>query len=141
MSATHPVDDENDLGRRVVYIGHDLMDEGAYNALLEASVRRRRIPDRFEVRGENAERRWISNGCGSCRVMHDDLALDLRRVSERPVPARFKFTRHQPVRGVGGIVLPESPVGVIARRFEVATERIAHLIPSFPGFLGSSGCR
>jgi hypothetical protein len=26
------VDDENDLGRRVVDIGHDLMDEGAYNA-------------------------------------------------------------------------------------------------------------
>src|SRR5205085_503668 len=25
VSATHPVDDENDLGRRVVYIGHDLM--------------------------------------------------------------------------------------------------------------------
>jgi len=43
------VDDENDLGRRVVDIGHDLMDEGAYNALLEASIRCRRIPDRFEV--------------------------------------------------------------------------------------------
>src|SRR4051794_29480459 len=56
VSATHPVDDENDLGRRVVYIGHDLMDEGAYNALLEASIRRRRIPDRFEVRGQYAER-------------------------------------------------------------------------------------
>jgi len=47
--------------------------------------------------------------------MHGDLALDLRRMSERPVPARFKLTRHQPVRGVRGIVLPESPVGGIAR--------------------------
>src|SRR5260221_12420179 len=46
--ATHPVDDENELGRRLVDIGHNLMDEGAYNALLEASIRRRRIPDRFE---------------------------------------------------------------------------------------------
>src|SRR6202011_1224185 len=64
VSAAPPVDDENDLGRRVVDIGHDLMDEGAYNALLEASICRRRIPDRFEVRGENAERSWISNGCG-----------------------------------------------------------------------------
>src|ERR1700761_5380295 len=116
------------------------MDEGTYNALLEASIRRRRIPDRFEVRGENAERRWISNGCGSCRVMHGDLALDLRRVSERPVPARFKFTRHQPVRGVGGIVLPEGSVGGIARRFQIATECIAHLILPFFGFLGRSGC-
>jgi hypothetical protein len=32
VSATHPVDDENDFRRRVVDIGHDLMDEGAYNA-------------------------------------------------------------------------------------------------------------
>ena len=72
--------------------------------------------------------------------MHGDLALDLRRVSERPVPARFKLTRHQPVRGVSGIVLPESPVGGIARRFQIATESIAHLIPSFSGFLGGSGC-
>src|SRR3984957_15463690 len=141
VGATHPVDDENDLRGRVVDIGHDLMDEGAYNALLEASIRRRRIPDRFEVRGENAERSRISNGCGRRRIMHGDLALDLRRVSERPVPARFKLARHQPVRGVSGIVLPEGPVGGIARRFEVATESIAHLIPPFPGFLGGSGCR
>jgi len=140
VGATHPVDDENDLGRRVVDIGHDLMDEGAHNALLEASIRRRRIPDRFEVRGQNAERSWISNGCERRRIMHGDLALDLRRVSERPVPARFKLTRHQPVRGVSGIVLPESPVGGIARRFQIATKSIAHLIPSFSGFLGGSGC-
>src|SRR3954469_6754635 len=72
--------------------------------------------------------------------MHSDLVLDLRRVSERSVPARFKLARHQPVRGVSGIVLSEGPVGGIARRFEVATESLAHLIPSFPGFLGGSGC-
>jgi len=131
------MDDENDLRGRVVDIGHDLMDEGAHNALLEASIRRRRIPDRFEVRGQNAERDWIGKGCGRGRIMHGDLGLNLRRVSERPVPARFKFTRHQPVRGVGGIVLPESPVGGIARRFQIATESIAHLIPSFSGFPGS----
>src|ERR1700722_5577089 len=85
VGATHPVDDENDLGRRLVDIGHNLMDEGAYNALLEASIRRRRIPDRFEIRGENAERSWISNRCGHRRIMQGDLALALRRVSE---PAR-----------------------------------------------------
>src|SRR3984893_8765063 len=140
VGTTHPVDDENDLGRRLVDIGHDFMDEGAYNALLEASIRRRRIPDRFEVRGENAERSWISNGCGRRRITHGDLALDLRRVSERPVPARFKLTRQQPVRGVSGIVLPESPVCGIACRFQIATESIAHLILSFFGFLGSRGC-
>src|SRR3954447_13171069 len=71
--------------------------------------------------------------------MHSDLVLDLRRVSERSVPARFKLTRHQPVRWVSGIVLPESPVGGIARRFQIATESIAHLITPVPGSLGSSG--
>src|SRR4249919_1211492 len=66
-------------------------------------------------------------------------AGDLRGVRERPVPARFQLTRHQPVRGVSRIVLPEGPVGGIARRFEVATESIAHLIPPFSGFLGGRG--
>jgi hypothetical protein len=61
-------------------------------------------------------------------------------VSERSVPARFKLTRHQPVRGVSGIVLPESPVGGIVRCFQIAIESIAHLIPSFSGFFGGSGC-
>ena len=37
--------------------------------------------------------------------------------------------------------MPEGPVDGIARRFEVATESIAHLIPPFPGFLGGSGRR
>jgi len=46
------------------------MDEGTHNALFEASIRRRRIPDRFEVRGQNAERSWIGNGCGRRRIMH-----------------------------------------------------------------------
>src|SRR4029077_17146576 len=119
---------------------HDLMDEGAHNALLEASIRRRRIPDRCEVRGQNAQRSWVSQGCGRRRITHEYLVLDLRRVSERPVPARFKLTRHQPVGGVGGIVLPESPVGGIALRFQIATESIAHLMPSFSGFFGGSGC-
>jgi hypothetical protein len=36
--------------------------------------------------------------------------------------------------------LPESPVGGIARRFQIATESIAHLITPVPGSLGSSGC-
>src|SRR5580692_2106275 len=69
-----------------------------------------------------------------------NLAFHLRGMGQRLVPARFKLARHQPVRGVSGIVLPEGPVGGIARRFEVATESIAHLIPPFSGFLGGRGC-
>ena len=36
--------------------------------------------------------------------------------------------------------MPESPLGGIARRFQIATESIAHLITPVPGSLGSSGC-
>ena len=72
--------------------------------------------------------------------MRGKFAPDLRHMDERPVPARFKLARHQPVRGISGIVLPESPVGGIARRFEVATESIAHLITPFSGSIGGSDC-
>src|SRR5271166_6919988 len=70
--------------------------------------------------------------------MRRNLALDLRDMDERPVPARFKLARYQPVRGVGGIVLAEGAIGRVARRFEIATESIAHLIPPFSGFPGGS---
>ena len=72
--------------------------------------------------------------------MHGDLALDLRHMGQRPVPARFKLARHQPVGGISGIVLPESPVGGITRRFEIAAKGLAHLITPFSGFLGGSRC-
>src|SRR5271166_6649543 len=70
--------------------------------------------------------------------MRRNLALDLRDMDERPVPARFKLARYQPVCGVGGIILAEGAIGRVARRFEIATERIAHLIPPFSGFPGGS---
>ena len=52
--------------------------------------------------------------------MRGDLALDLRHMGERPVPARFQLASNQPVRGISGVVLTEGAVGGIARRFEVA---------------------
>ncbi|MDH2348861.1 hypothetical protein [Bradyrhizobium sp. SSUT77] len=96
--------------------------------LRRAGIRRRHIPDRFEVRGKNAERSWISNGCGRRRIMHGDLAS----ISAALASALFQLTRHQTVRRVSGIVLPEDPVGGIARDLEVATKSIAHLNPAVP---------
>src|SRR5882757_10894750 len=58
-----------------------------------------------------------------------DLGLDLRHMRERPVPARLQFARDQPVGWIGSIVLPEGAVGGVTRRFEVAAEGLAHLIP------------
>src|SRR5215211_1895281 len=69
-----------------------------------------------------------------------DLGLDLRHMRERAVPARLQFARDQSVGWIGSIVLPEGAVGRVARRFEVAAEGLAHLIPPlarlFPGGCG-----
>ncbi|WP_247368705.1 hypothetical protein [Bradyrhizobium sp. 18] len=42
VDASHPVDDESDFGGRIVDIGHDLMDQGAHDALLDTGIGRRR---------------------------------------------------------------------------------------------------
>src|SRR5580692_7521142 len=53
--------------------------------------------------------------------MCNDLAFHLGCMCQRPVPARFKLDR-------------------ITRRFEIAAEGLAHLIPPFSGFLGRGRC-
>jgi hypothetical protein len=58
---------------------------------------------------------------------------------ERPVPARLQFASDQPVGWIGGIVLSEGTVGGVARRFEVAAEGLADLIPPLAGLL-LGGC-
>ena len=70
--------------------------------------------------------------------MRDDLAFDFGDASERLVPARLKFAGDQPVGGIGGVILPESAVGGIARRFEIAAKSLAHLIPPLGRLLGCS---
>ncbi len=52
-----------------------------------------------------------------------------KRASSSPVTSRFAGS---------GIILAEGAIGRVARRFEIATERIAHLIPPFSGFPGGS---
>ena len=58
-----------------------------------------------------------------------DLGLDLRRMRERPVPARLQFARDQSIGWIGSIILPEGAIGSVASRFEVAAEGLPHLIP------------
>jgi hypothetical protein len=141
VQAADPVDDEDNLGCCVVDIRHDLLDESADDALLQPCVGRRRRPDGLEVRRQHAERYRIDGDSGRGRIMRRDPALDLRHMRERLVPACLQFTCHQPVRRIGGIVLPKGAVGRVARRFEIAAERIAHLIPSLTRFLSRSCCR
>jgi len=50
VDAADPVDDEDDLGGRVVYVGNDLLDDCAHDALLQPGIGRWCGPDGLEVR-------------------------------------------------------------------------------------------
>jgi hypothetical protein len=65
-----------------------------------------------------------------------DLRRDFGHAYERPVPARFEFPRHLPVRGIGSIKLAERPISRITRRFEIAQQSIADLVTSARCFGG-----
>ena len=84
-------------------------------------------------------RRRTASPIKRCCIMCRDLSLDLRHVRERPVPARLQFAREQPISWIGSIVLPKGAVGSVARRFEVAAEGPAHLIPPLARLL-LGGC-
>ena len=70
--------------------------------------------------------------------MGGNFAFDLRHACERLVPARLQFASHQPIGRIGGIILPEGAIGCIARRFEIALERFAHLIPRWPASVSAA---
>ena len=74
------------------------------------------------------------------------LGLDLRKTRERLVPARFQFACHEPVGRIGCIILPKGAVDCVARRFQVALERVEHMIAPLArlplrGNSGSDGAR
>jgi hypothetical protein len=118
------------------------MDDGADDTLLQPRLSRGGGPYSLEVSGERGERRRIGDGRGIGGIMGSDLAFDFRHTRERLVPARLQFAGHQPIGRVGSIVLPKGAIGCIARRFEIALECFAHLIPPLVGlFLGGYGCR
>src|SRR6516225_10218331 len=66
-----------------------------------------------------------------------------RRSWLRPPPrGRAPCSIAPPVGRVGSVVLPEGPIGCIARRFEITPERLTHLVPSLARLLlGSNGRR
>ena len=139
MGAADPMHSEHDLSRRIVDIGDDLLNERAYDALLQPRIGGRGGPDRPEVRRQRAERRWIDGGRRLCRIMRGDFGFDLRHMRQCLVPADLQFASHQPIGGVGGIVLSEGTVGGIARCFEVSAQHRAHLVPLLAGLLCSIG--
>ena len=118
------------------------MDNDADNTLLQPCISRRGVPDDLEICGERRERCRIDGRRDLGSIMGGDFAFDLRHACECFVPAPFQFASHQPVGRVGSVVLPEGTIGCIARRFQIARECFAHLIPPLVGlFLGGHGRR
>src|SRR6266404_4952303 len=60
--------------------------------------------------------------------MRGNPGLDLAYTCERAVPSQLQFRRDQPVLRIDGVILSECPIGAVARRLEVARQRITNLI-------------
>jgi hypothetical protein len=60
--------------------------------------------------------------------MRGDLRLDFLDIQERAVPSQLQLRCNETVRGIGGIVLPEGPIGGVACSLQIAGERLANLV-------------
>ena len=92
-------------------------------------------PDGLEIGRECGERCRIGDRRGVGDIVGGDFAFDLRHARERLVPACLQFAGHQSIGRIGSIVLPEGAISCIARRFEIALECLAHLIPPLAGLV------
>ena len=108
------------------------MDQRANDALFEAGVGRWRWPDGLQVGREQAERGEIDGGTAALYaailLSTSVMSTLLQRASSSPVTSRFA--------GSAASYWGKARSGRVARRFEIATERIAHLIPPFSSFHG-----
>src|ERR1700731_1341235 len=59
--------------------------------------------------------------------MRGNPGLDLAYTCERAVPSQLQFRRDQPVLRIDGVILSECPIGAVARRLEVARQRLTNL--------------
>src|SRR4029453_5990036 len=105
---------------------------GADDALLQPCIGRGGGPNALEIGCERGERCRIDGGWDRGGGMGGNLGFGLRHAGGRLVPSRLQFASHQSVCRVGNVVLPEGPIGCIARRFEITPERLTHLVPFLP---------
>jgi hypothetical protein len=124
-----PVDEENDFGSFSVDVGDHFTDDRAHDALLEASIYRRRRPDGFEILEHGVERkrrdlRALRDG----GIMGRNLRFDLAGMRKRAVPAQLQFRRDETVRRIRDVVLSEGPIDGVTCSVEIAHERRTHLI-------------
>src|ERR1700738_3853395 len=73
--------------------------------------------------------------------MRGNPGLDLAYTCERAVPSQLQFRRDQQVLRIDGVVLAECPIGAVARRLEVAHQRITNLIAAAGRLCFGLDCR
>src|SRR3977135_3591811 len=73
--------------------------------------------------------------------MRGNPGLDLADTCERAVPSQLQFRRDQPVLRIDGVILPECPIGAVARRLEVAHQRFTTWIGAVGRLCFGLDCR
>src|SRR6266403_1030226 len=69
------------------------------------------------------------------------ILVSISPTRERAVPSQLQFRRDQPVLRIDGVVLPECSIGAVARRLEVAHQRVTNLIAAAGRLcFGLDGC-
>ena len=86
MNAAHPMDNQNDLRSLLIDVGNHLLDNGAYDTLLQPSIGLGIGPDGFEIGCECGERCRVGDRRGVGDIVGGNFALDLRYAHERIVP-------------------------------------------------------
>lgn len=100
---TTPVDHQNNLALRVVYVDDNLLDEGADDLLLGAHVCSWRVPYGFEVARERQQGRGIDRRRRhGCPRGHPGLAFP--QTGQGGIPPCLQLQRNQAVVGIDSLV-------------------------------------
>ena len=139
VSASHPVDHQDDLARVIIGIGNDLLDQQARDPLLESHLAARRLPHPGQIRGQRFERVSIDGRHGSRRAasLRRQSAFELGDPLERRVPSRLELRGHQTIVGVDGFIAPGGERRVVRGLFQLQRERavlgVVVLLREIPG--------
>lgn len=133
------MDGEDDLPRGVIDVEHDLLDEGAHEALLGAHVRRGRVPREVQMVGE-AEERVTGDSRRRRGVRGGETRLTLAAPREGAIPSRFELRGDETVVRIDGLVATGREGHLIGGLLVLELERAAALVELAKGVgLGHEG--
>ena len=140
MGAPGPMDQKHNFGHFSVDISNDLVDHRIVaDAFLQPDVGHRCAPDGFEIVGDAVKVEPDLSAPASPRRC---AAIFLASTSATRASVLFQRVssslRHEPVLGIGGVILPECPISLVTGSLEIALQRVADLIAPVRGFEASA---